>query len=111
MAENDLHDCLGRQINLGGWANDVTYGVRLYWPDGSAGVWGVNDWPENVEVSLQTGRWYPTAMIMANGKLSNFYTYRLSLILCQALSSLWVVTQGLTARLFPLWRLCRSLRV
>jgi hypothetical protein len=64
-----LPDKVGRQINIGGWANDATYGVRLYWPDGSPGVWGVNDWEENVnEVSLQVGRWYPSAMIMANGK-------------------------------------------
>ncbi|KAH0543417.1 hypothetical protein FGG08_002275 [Glutinoglossum americanum] len=65
-----LPDKVGRQINIGGWANDATYGVRLYWPDGSPGVWGVNDWQENVnEVTLQVGRWYPTAMIMANGSI------------------------------------------
>jgi hypothetical protein len=30
----------------------------------------VNDWQENVaEVHLQTGRWYPTAMTMANGSI------------------------------------------
>jgi len=65
-----LPDKVGRQINIGGWANDATYGVRLYWPDGSPGVPGVNDWQENVqEVALQVGRWYPTAMIMANGSI------------------------------------------
>jgi hypothetical protein len=65
-----LPDKVGRQISVGGWANDATYGVRLYWPDGSPGVPGVNDWQENVnEVSLQVGRWYPTAMIMANGSI------------------------------------------
>ncbi|KAF8534900.1 putative glyoxal oxidase precursor [Trichophaea hybrida] len=65
-----LPDKVGRQINIGGWANDATYGVRLYWPDGSPGVPGVNDWQENVaEVTLQIGRWYPTAMIMANGSI------------------------------------------
>lgn len=65
-----LPDKVGRQINIGGWANDATYGVRLYWPDGSPGVWGVNDWEENVdEVSLIDGRWYPTAMTMANGSI------------------------------------------
>ena len=64
-----LPDKVGRQINIGGWANDATYGVRMYWPDGSPGVWGVNDWQENVnEVSLQEGRWYPSSMMMANGK-------------------------------------------
>ncbi|KAK3679133.1 hypothetical protein LTR78_000693 [Recurvomyces mirabilis] len=65
-----LPDKVGRQINIGGWANDATYGVRLYWPDGKPGVWGVNDWEENVaEVSLIDGRWYPTAMTMANGSI------------------------------------------
>lgn len=65
-----LPDKVGRQINIGGWANDATYGIRLYWPDGSPGVWGQNDWQENVnEVSLQAGRWYPTPMIMANGSI------------------------------------------
>jgi hypothetical protein len=65
-----LPDKVGRQLNIGGWANDATYGVRLYWPDGSPGVWGKNDWQENVRVlSLQDGRWYPTAMVMANGSV------------------------------------------
>ncbi|KAF2815199.1 copper radical oxidase [Mytilinidion resinicola] len=65
-----LPDKVGRQINIGGWANDDTYGIRLYWPDGSPGVDGVNDWQENVqEVKLQKGRWYPTAMIMSNGSI------------------------------------------
>ena len=39
-----LPDKAGRQLNIGGWANDATFGIRLYWPDGSAGVWGQNDW-------------------------------------------------------------------
>ncbi|KAF1964882.1 copper radical oxidase [Bimuria novae-zelandiae CBS 107.79] len=65
-----LPDKAGRQLNVGGWALDATYGVRLYWPDGSLGVWGKNDWEENVNVlKLQNGRWYPTAMIMANGTI------------------------------------------
>jgi Glyoxal oxidase N-terminus/Domain of unknown function (DUF1929) len=65
-----LPDKGGRQINIGGWANAATYGIRLYWPDGSAGVWGKNDWQENyAELHLQQGRWYPTAMLMANGSI------------------------------------------
>jgi hypothetical protein len=65
-----LPDKSGRQLNLGGWANDDTYGVRLYTPDGSPGVWGVNDWKENfAEVKMVQGRWYPTAIIMANGSI------------------------------------------
>jgi hypothetical protein len=65
-----LPDRAGRQINVGGWALGSTYGVRLYWPDGSPGVWGTNDWQENLdEVSLQAGRWYPSAMVLANGSI------------------------------------------
>jgi hypothetical protein len=65
-----LPDSVGRQINIGGWANDATYGIRLYWPDGKPGVAGVNDWQENFqEVSLIDGRWYPSAMTMSNGSI------------------------------------------
>ena len=65
-----LPDKAGRQLNIGGWAGASTYGVRIYWPDGSPGVPGVNDWQENVnEVSLLAGRWYPSAMIMTNGSV------------------------------------------
>jgi hypothetical protein len=65
-----LPDRVGRQINVGGWSDTSTYGVRLYWPDGSPGTPSVNDWQENQsEVSLQKGRWYPTALIMANGSI------------------------------------------
>lgn len=65
-----LPDKAGRQLNVGGWAGDATYGTRLYWPDGSPGVPGTHDWEENVNVlSLQAGRWYPTAMVMANGSI------------------------------------------
>jgi len=65
-----LPDKVGRQLNIGGWALGSTYGVRLYWPDGEPGVWGTNDWQENLEeLSLQDGRWYPTAMTLANGSI------------------------------------------
>ncbi|KAH7906672.1 copper radical oxidase-like protein [Hygrophoropsis aurantiaca] len=65
-----LPDKGGRQINVGGWSLESTFGVRLYTPDGSAGVNGTNDWEENVnELTLQRGRWYPTAMMMPNGSI------------------------------------------
>jgi hypothetical protein len=49
-----LPDKGARQINVGGWSLDSTYGVRLYYPDGSPGVNGTHDWEENVtELSLQ----------------------------------------------------------
>ncbi|KAF2110143.1 hypothetical protein BDV96DRAFT_584443 [Lophiotrema nucula] len=65
-----LPDKAARQINVGGWALDSTFGIRIYTPDGSPGVWGKNDWQENVNVlRLQDGRWYPTSMILANGSI------------------------------------------
>lgn len=65
-----LPDRAGRQLNVGGWSADSLYGVRLYWPDGELGTAGTNDWQENVnELSLQIGRWYPSAMVMANGSV------------------------------------------
>ncbi|CCC06458.1 hypothetical protein SMACR_04850 [Sordaria macrospora] len=57
-----LPDKVGRQLTVGGWSGDSTYGTRLYWPG--------HDWEENVnELSLQAGRWYPSAMVMANGSI------------------------------------------
>ena len=65
-----LPDKGGRHLNVGGWSGESTEGVRLYWPDGSTGQWGTHDWQENVdELSLQVGRWYPSAMVMANGSI------------------------------------------
>jgi hypothetical protein len=42
-----LPDKAGRILNVGGWAGQSNYGVRLYAPDGSPGVNGTNDWEEN----------------------------------------------------------------
>ena len=65
-----LPDKAGRQLNVGGWSGISTFGVRIYWPDGSPGVPGVNDWQENhEELALLAPRWYPTAMLMANGSV------------------------------------------
>ncbi|KAI0966839.1 WSC domain-containing protein [Xylaria arbuscula] len=65
-----LPDKAGRQLTVGGWSLDSTYGIRLYAPDGSPGVPGVNDWQENVsELKLLRGRWYPSAMVMTNGSI------------------------------------------
>ncbi|RYF49565.1 MAG: hypothetical protein EOO38_07610, partial [Cytophagaceae bacterium] len=65
-----MPDRAGRQINIGGWSADSLFGVRIYWPDGSPGVNGTNDWQEDVNaVKLQRGRWYPTGLVMANGSM------------------------------------------
>ena len=59
-----LPDKAGRNLNVGGWSGESTEGVRLYWPDGN------HDWEENVsQLSLQVGRWYPSAMVMSNGSI------------------------------------------
>lgn len=56
-----LPDKGGRILNVGGWSLDSTQGVRMYTPDGSAGVNGTNDWQENFqELALQKKRWYPS---------------------------------------------------
>ncbi|KAJ7119891.1 glyoxal oxidase N-terminus-domain-containing protein [Mycena crocata] len=65
-----LPDKGGRILNVGGWSLDSTKGVRMYTPDGSAGVNGTNDWQENFrELALQRQRWYPTAAVLANGSV------------------------------------------
>ncbi|KAH8701492.1 copper radical oxidase [Phaeosphaeriaceae sp. PMI808] len=65
-----MPDRVGRQINIGGWSLDSTFGVRIYWPDGSPGVTSKNNWQEDVNtLKLQRGRWYPTGMVMANGSI------------------------------------------
>ena len=51
-----LPDVAGRQLNVGGWSLQSTWGVRLYAPDGHAGVNGTNDWEENPDLLvLQVG--------------------------------------------------------
>ena len=82
-----LPDKAGRILTVGGWAGESNFGVRLYSPDGSAGVFGTNrkssqasvqnflanfklEWMEdNGVLSLQVPRWYPSAMVMANGSV------------------------------------------
>ncbi|KAI0246523.1 copper radical oxidase [Lactifluus subvellereus] len=59
-----------RVLNVGGYSDTSTFGVRLYAPDGSPGVNSVNDWEEDPNtLKLQSGRWYPTALVMANGSV------------------------------------------
>ncbi|KIK65233.1 hypothetical protein GYMLUDRAFT_39597 [Collybiopsis luxurians FD-317 M1] len=65
-----LPDIGARQINVGGWSLDSTFGVRLYTPDGVPGVNSTNDWEENFqELSLLSGRWYPSALVLSNGSI------------------------------------------
>ena len=42
-----LPDKAARILNVGGWLQNSTIGIRLYTPDGSAGVNGTNDWEED----------------------------------------------------------------
>ncbi|KAG6840782.1 hypothetical protein C0991_004387 [Blastosporella zonata] len=65
-----LPDKAGRQINVGGWSLESTYGLRLYTPTGTDGVNGTSDWEEDYPaLALQRGRWYPTAAMLANGSV------------------------------------------
>lgn len=65
-----LPDKAGRQLTVGGWNGDSNFGVRLYVPDGSDGVNGTNQWQEDPsKLTLQLPRWYPSAMVMANGSI------------------------------------------
>ena len=60
-----LPDRAARQLNVGGWSLESTYGVRLYAPDGSPGVNGTNDWEENwQEVSLQVSSIGPSSYVL-----------------------------------------------
>ncbi|KAK7696501.1 hypothetical protein QCA50_001159 [Cerrena zonata] len=65
-----LPDKGARQLNVGGWSLESTFGVRLYTPNGTPGVNGTNDWEENFnELHLQQGRWYPSSLVMPNGSV------------------------------------------
>lgn len=65
-----LPDKVGRQVVLGGWTGLSTESIRLYWPNGHNGKNSTNDWEENVDtLALQQGRWYPSALTMANGSI------------------------------------------
>ena len=51
-----LPDKAARILNVGGFTSESTFGLRLYTPDGSAGVNGTNDWEENPsDFQLQVG--------------------------------------------------------
>jgi hypothetical protein len=43
-----LPDKGGRQINIGGWSLDSTFGVRLFTPDGAPGQPSHSDWEEDL---------------------------------------------------------------
>ena len=87
-----LPDKAARILNVGGWLQNSTVGIRLYTPDGSAGVNGTNDWEEDPahlqlqvrwciytystckawtlnEFAVQGGRWYSTTLVMSNGSI------------------------------------------
>jgi hypothetical protein len=63
-----LPDKGGRQINVGGWSLDSTFGVRLYTPDGTDGVNGTNDWEESYPaLKLQVRLWWYCPVIRRVG--------------------------------------------
>ncbi|KAI9453093.1 copper radical oxidase [Lactarius psammicola] len=65
-----LPDKAARILNVGGYTDESTFGLRLYAPDGSPGVNSTNDWEEDLNnFQLQSGRWYPTALVLSNGSV------------------------------------------
>ena len=51
-----LPDRFARIFNVGGYSGESSFGLRLYAPDGSAGVNGTNDWEEDPgNFTLQVG--------------------------------------------------------
>ncbi|KAH9979503.1 copper radical oxidase [Lactifluus volemus] len=65
-----LPDKAARILNIGGYSLTSTFGIRFYNPDGGPGINGTNDWEENpTELVLQSGRWYPSAVVLANGSV------------------------------------------
>jgi hypothetical protein len=51
-----LPDKFARILNVGGYSGESNFGIRLYAPDGSAGVNGTNDWEEDPgNLELQVG--------------------------------------------------------
>jgi hypothetical protein len=60
-----MPDKAGRVINVGGWSEISTFGVRLYTPSGTLGVNGTTDWEENAdELSLQVASFVPLLIPM-----------------------------------------------
>lgn len=49
-----LPDKAGRQINVGGWSGESTFGLRLFTPNGVLGTNSTSDWEEDYPaLSLQ----------------------------------------------------------
>lgn len=65
-----LPDRKGRVITVGGWAGNALTGLRTLTPSGSNGVQGTNQWEEDADnVKIQRPRWYPSALVLANGSV------------------------------------------
>ncbi len=67
-----LPDKWGRMLNIGGWNTYALYGMRIFKPSGTPGVFGNTDWiedPNNPNFVLQRSRWYPSAVMMPDGEI------------------------------------------
>src|SRR6266702_811567 len=70
-----LPDKAARILNVGGWSQSSAYGLRLYAPDGSAGVNGTNDWEEKPDnFQLQVGAAHSTSHSARWFSKSRLYT-------------------------------------
>jgi hypothetical protein len=89
-----LPDKAARIINLGGWSLTSTFGIRLYAPDGSAGVNGTNDWEEDpTNLKLQVRAAYLSPHQIYRRSMSSSYRPDVGIqqpLSCpMAVSSLW----------------------
>jgi hypothetical protein len=67
-----LPDKAGRQITVGGWAGGSNFGIRIYWPDGSPGVPGTNDWIEDAGVLSLQGSYFLSTPFSPRRLLESF---------------------------------------
>ena len=108
-----LPDKAARILNIGGWTETSTVAIRLYTPDGSAGVNGTNDWEEHPSALELQVRWYIRPYTMCTVLVLNEIACRVDVgiqphWLCpMEVSSLWVAQTALAGH--PTQRLRFSL--
>jgi len=98
-----LPDKAGRIINVGGYSQTSTFGIRLYAPDGSPGVNGTNDWEENPNsLQLQVRVAYPSPCRIYRCSMISLFRLdvgiQLPFFFPMAASSLWAARQAQTPR-------------
>ena len=67
-----LPDKIGRQINVGGFSGESTFGLRLFTPNGAPGVNSTGDWEEDypalaLQVRDGRGHWVCLVSVLIGG--------------------------------------------